>query len=155
MNRIEMVREYIDKRINRIDNLNDRRCAYGHLYGVSQICALLALKRNENYELVMIAAMLHDFWTYVTGESSDHAEKGADEARKILNMLGNFSNSEIEMICDAIYHHSNKEYGQCAFNKILIDADLLQHYLYNPMLELSKEKAGRIEILKEECELSH
>ncbi len=91
----------------------------------------------------------------MTGESSDHAEKGADEARKILNMLGNFSNSEIEMICDAIYHHSNKEYGQCAFNKILIDADLLQHYLYNPMLELSKEKAGRIEILKEECGLSH
>ena len=37
-----------------------------HLYGVSQACVLIALKRNENAELAAAAGMLHDIHTYAT-----------------------------------------------------------------------------------------
>lgn len=51
MNRIEKVREYVDTVLLNMSDAFERRCAYLHLYGVSQACAMIALKRNENVDL--------------------------------------------------------------------------------------------------------
>jgi hypothetical protein len=50
MNRLEEVREYVDSVLLNMTDVVERRCGYLHLYGVSQACALIALKRNENVE---------------------------------------------------------------------------------------------------------
>lgn len=48
MNRIEKIREYVDNVLLHMLDTTERRCGYLHLYGVSQACALIALKRREN-----------------------------------------------------------------------------------------------------------
>lgn len=108
MDRIEKVREVVDAILLKLPD--DKFCchAYVHLYGVSQACALLAMKRNENVELATIAGMLHDIHTYSTGDSTDHAHKGAVRARSILISLNLFCEGEIDYICGAIYNHSAK-----------------------------------------------
>jgi hypothetical protein len=48
VNRIEIVREYVDTVLLNMPNAAERRSGYLHLYGVLQACALIAMKRNEN-----------------------------------------------------------------------------------------------------------
>lgn len=109
MDRIEKVREKVDEILLNMAKDEARRHAYLHLYGVAQACALISLKRKENAELPVIAGMLHDIYTYANLDSQDHAHKGAEMARNILNSLGEFSDDEINMICTAIYNHSHAE----------------------------------------------
>ena len=94
MDRIERVRELVDDILLNMTDDEERRCAYLHLYGVSQACALLALKRKENVELAVIAGMLHDIYSYAKMDSRDHAHKGSEMARNILNSLDIFNENE-------------------------------------------------------------
>lgn len=153
MNRIEKVREYIDHILLNMSDPVEKRCGYVHLYGVSQLCGLIALKRNENAELAIIAGMLHDLYYYKTLDSKDHAPKGATMAREVLGSLNLFSNAEINQICSAIANHSNKDIINPSFDEVLIDADVLQHYLYNPLLAASKHSELRLHQLKKELNL--
>lgn len=147
MNRIEKVREYVDSVLLQMSDTTERRCGYIHLYGVSQACTLIALKRNENAELATIAGMLHDIYTYSTMDSKDHAHKGAAMAREILTSLQSFADNEIDMICNAIYNHSSKGSKQSSFDEVLIDADVLQHCLYNPLFDVAEHEKQRYENL--------
>jgi len=52
VDRIEKVRIIVDEILLNMIDVEERRCAYLHLYGVAQACAMLALKRKENIELV-------------------------------------------------------------------------------------------------------
>jgi len=47
-NRIERLRVYIDDILLHMKDNEERRCAYLHLYGVSQACTMIALKRNQD-----------------------------------------------------------------------------------------------------------
>ena len=87
MDRIEKVREKVDELLLKMTKYEAQRHAYMHLYGVSQACALIALKRKENAELAVVAGMLHDIYTYINLDSKDHAHKGAELARDILDSL--------------------------------------------------------------------
>ena len=149
-NRIEKVREYVDDVLLNMTDTVERRCAYLHLYGVAQACAMIAQKRKENVELAIVAGMLHDIFSYKTMEHHDHAHKGAVMAKEILNELDIFDDIETDMICDAIYNHSDKAVRQTSFAEILIDADVLQHYLYNPFFAVSESEKMRLENLKSE-----
>lgn len=62
MNRIEKVREMVDTILLNMTDTSERRCGYLHLYGVSQACTMITLKRNENAELAAIAGLLHDIY---------------------------------------------------------------------------------------------
>ena len=124
MDRIEKVREVVDDILLKMTKDEARRHAYLHLYGVSQACALLALKRKENVELAVIAGMLHDIYTYANLDSRDHAHKGAEQARGILESLHIFNEDEIELICRAIYNHSSKSVTHDWLDEILKDADV-------------------------------
>ena len=153
MNRIEKVREVIDDILLNMKDNEERRCAYLHLYGVSQASALLSIKRKENAELAVIAGMLHDIYSYATMDSRDHAHKGAEMARCILDSLSIFTEDEIKLICTAIYNHSDKSMEHGPIDEILKDADVMQHVLYNPLFDIKEHEKKRFESLKKEFDL--
>ena len=148
MNRIEVLRQYIDEILLNMTDTNERRCAYLHLYGVAQACALIALKRGENAELATMAGMLHDIYSYANLDTIDHAHKGATLASEILTKLQITNSDETELICGAIYHHSEKDKQYSAFDEVLIDADVLQHCLYNPTFKVLEKEEKRFEHLQ-------
>lgn len=150
MNRVETLRKYIDGMLLNMTDDAERRCAYIHLYGVAQSCALIGLKRGENAELAVMAGMLHDLYSYVNMDTNEHARSGALFARAILIFLDITTEEESELICNAIYSHSDKENIHSNFTEVLIDADVMQHCLYNPMLGIKEHERARYENLK--CE---
>lgn len=150
MNRVEILRKYIDGILLNMRDVDERRCAYIHLYGVAQSCAFIALKRDENVELATMAGMLHDIYTYKMMDSKEHAHKGAVLAKEILIELGITSEEDTKLICNAIYYHSDKENIHDHFTEILIDADVMQHCFYNASFEVMEHEKKRYEkILKE------
>jgi len=153
MNRIEKIREYVDNVLLHMSDETERRCGYLHLYGVSQACALIALKRRENVELATIAGMLHDIYFYSTMDTKDHAHRGSVMAREILTSLQSFAGDEIDMICTAIHNHSSKGSKHSSFDEVLIDADVLQHCLYNPLFDVAEHEKQRYENLILEFDL--
>lgn len=150
MDRIEKVREVVDEILLKMTKDEARRHAYLHLYGVSQACALLALKRKEDVELAVIAGMLHDIYTYANLDSRDHAHKGAEMARDILDSLDIFTEDEKKLICTAICNHSEKSMLHSGFDEILKDADVMQHVLYNPLFPVKQPEQKRFDLLKKE-----
>lgn len=148
MNRLDKVRKYIDQVLFSMpDGIENRYKCFMHLYGVSQTCTMLAMKRKENIELAAIAGMLHDIYSCKALESQDHAHKGASMARKILDSMNIFADDEIDAVCGAIYNHSSKDTEHSPFDEVLIDADVLQHCLYDPTHVAPHERA-RFEKLK-------
>jgi len=155
MNRIEIVREKVDEILLAMTDNEERRCAYLHLYGVSQACALLALKRNENVELAIIAGMLHDIYSYANMNTQDHAHKSSEMAREILDSLNLFSVDEKNLICTAIYNHSDKGMTHDSFDEVLKDADVMQHILYNPLLDKKQQEEKRFSIIEMEFDIKN
>lgn len=149
-NRIEILRDYIDEILLNMSDPFERRCAYLHLYGVSQWCAFIALKRSEDAELATMAGMLHDLYTYKYSDSKNHAKKGAILARDILAELQLTTEDETELICSAIHNHSSKGGSFSSFDEVLIDADVMQHAFHDitkPVVE--KEKVRFEKLVKE------
>lgn len=144
MDRLEQVRGLVDYMLIRQSDDVERRCGYVHLYGVSAICALLALKRGLDVQLATVAGMLHDFSTYQRNDSSDHDRFSAREARRVLGEVGRFSEQETEAICQAILHHRAKGEVHAPLDELLKDADVLQHYLYNPGFKQQASEEPRI-----------
>ena len=136
MNRIEVLREYIDEVFLNMTDVVEQRSAYVHLYGVAQSCALIALKRGENVELAVMAGMLHDIYSYARLDRGDHAHKSATLAREMLTRLQITNDDETKIICDAIYAHGDKELTHAPFDEVLKDADAFQFWLYNPLVEI-------------------
>ena len=154
MDRIEAVRDVVDGILRDMPDGEERKFAYIHLYGVAQAAALIAKKRGENEELAVAAAMLHDIYSYKNAYTADHAHKGAVIARAILNELKVFSIEEINLICSAIYHHSDKGTIDSTFDEVLKDADAMQHIFYNPLFEVREQEVERFYHLKAEFGLS-
>jgi HD superfamily phosphodiesterase len=147
MNRLERVRERIDWSLHRVEDPEERRCGFVHLYGVSATAAFLAFRRSENAELAAIAGMLHDLVSYETGDPEEHAVRGAQRAFGLLHEMGTFSDGEIGIICSAIARHSDKGSVDEPMDELLKDADVLQHCLYDPDLPLQAAHASRREAL--------
>ncbi len=150
MERIQAVQEYVDKVLQSIDDQTERECAYKHLYGVSQACALLAIRRKENIELATIAGLLHDLYSYKMSDCVDHAHKGSLLAKEALDSLGIFSSDEIAIVSQAIYYHSDKAAVNSSFDEILKDADVLQHCLYNPLKSIAAHEKERFFTIRKE-----
>lgn len=143
MNRIELVRQKVDEILLGMTDTEARRCGYVHLYGVAQACAMLAVKRGENVELATIAGMLHDIYSYSQMDLMDHAHKGAEMAREILKNIEIFTEEEMNMVCTAIYYHSDKDIVHNSLDEILKDADVWQHVLYNPLFTVKASEQER------------
>jgi 5'-deoxynucleotidase YfbR-like HD superfamily hydrolase len=144
VDRLEQVRLAVDEMLCRQPDVAEQRCGYIHLYGVSATCALLALKRGLDAQLAAVAGMLHDYSTYQRGDPSDHDRWSAQEARRLLAELDIFSPQEIDTICGAILHHRAKGEVHAPMDELLKDADVLQHYLYNPGFKQQVSEEPRI-----------
>ena len=139
MSRLKELRRYVDEEINRIEDADKRTSAIAHLYGVSLAATMIAKKRGMDPELSSMAAMLHDLYAYKTGSYDDHAHKGAELARQILDELKLTDASETDMICSAIYHHDDKLVTDSAMDEVLKDADVI-HHVMNDLSKAVKEK---------------
>lgn len=153
--RVDTIAKYVDQMLKECAESGDwegSRCGYVHLYGVGQAAGLIALKRGHDRqyaELAVIAGMLHDYETYHSKERTNHAHKSSITARAILENAGNFTENEIQMICQAIYCHSDKELIGTEFDEILKDADEMQHWLRNPAEAYGFEKERTQKIIQE------
>jgi HD superfamily phosphodiesterase len=143
MNRLERVREEVDSILQRLVSDEDRRCGFIHLYGVSLTATWLAERRGLDTELAAVAGMLHDLATYATGDSTNHAAASARLASRTLEQSGLFSKDEIEVITHAIARHSDKAAVDGPMGELLKDADVAQHWLYNPSLAPQASHADR------------
>ena len=130
MHRLEQLRQTV----NEILRQQESPWGYVHLYGVSATCVLLAVKRGLDPELAAVVGMLHDISTYKTGDRTDHAPRGAVEARGILERLGSFTQDEITLISNAISRHAAKDAVDGDLAELLKDADVLQPHLCNPQI---------------------
>ena len=150
--RVDTIAKRLDALLNALPDAELRRNGYVHLYGVGQAAAMLALKRGmgrKMAELAQIAGMLHDYTSYFVEESDDHAHLSAPYVRAMLKETGEYTEEEIEMVTQGVYHHSEKgEIGE-PFDEVIKDADALQHYLRNPMEDFWFERVRVQELVKE------
>ena len=150
MERLEQVRSVVDTILHGQIDPGRRRSGFVHLYGVSTVCLLLAIKRGLDAELSGAAGMLHDIATNESGSSKDHARRGAVRAGEILAEVGGFTEEEISGISEAISTHSTKGEVHGPMAELLKDADVLQPYLYDPTKELAEDRKRRLEAILEE-----
>lgn len=150
-NRIEILRKFIENLLfSTTEDNRPRFYCLNHMYSVSQFCALIALKRGENVELATMAGLLHDYHTYKTMNSDNHAEKGAVLAREVLNELKITTDDERDLICSAIHNHSYKDRTHSSFDEVLVDADVLQHNLFNFTMPIAEWEKPRFQKLANE-----
>ena len=155
-NRIEILRKYMENILFNTTEDKEFRFNYmSHMNSVSQFCALIALKRGENVELATMAGLLHDFYTFQTLDAENYAEKGAVLAREVLNKLKVATDDEVNLICSAMHNHSSKGSTYSAFDEVLIDADVLQHCLYNFTMPIAEWEKSRFESLTKEFNLNN
>ena len=150
MERMERVRSVVDTILVGQTDPSRRRSGFVHLYGVSTVCVLLAIKRGLDAELCGTAGMLHDIATYESGSSKDHAKRGAVRAGELLEEVGGFAAEEIAGICEAISTHSTKGEIHGPMAELLKDADVLQPYLYDPGSEIGAERRRRLAVMLDE-----
>lgn len=136
-NRTEQVCSLIDATVNAIADPSEHRAAYIHLYGVAQCMVLLAGRRGLDPELSRIIGLLHDIYSYRTGNSEQHAVHGAEIVREMFanELAGLFTEEEQGIIVDAIAHHSEKNAVHGPYEELLKDADVIQRYLYDETTE--------------------
>ena len=139
MSRLKELRKYVDRELNCMEDEDKRTSAIVHLYGVSLAATMIAKKRGLDPEIASMAAMLHDLHAYKTGSYDDHAHKGAELAREILDGLALTTTEETDAICSAIYHHDDKLVTDAPMDEVLKDADVIHHCM-NDLSKAVKEK---------------
>ena len=146
MDRLELIREQTDAVIQKLVKEEERKFAYIHTYGVAQAAAMLATLRKLDVELCCIAAMLHDIALYAQNcPHLGHAQRSAEYAKLLLGKMEVFSEEEIRILTHVISVHSDKmNRHDGPISELLKDADVLQHYLYNPKIELSEKDKVRL-----------
>ena len=102
-----------------------------HAAGCMQIGRILAQKRKLDVDIASIASMMHDIYVIIEGKYKDHGKLGAPIAKNILEEVGGFSEEEIEIITDAVAHHSEKEiYSDDSYVELVKDVDVFDCSLY-------------------------
>ena len=149
MGRLKELRKYVDQELSALDE-EKRISAAAHLYGVSLGAALIAEKRGLDAELLCMAAMLHDLYAYKSGSYDDHAHRGADLAREILDKLELMDTRETDIICSAIYHHDDKLVTDSPMDEALKDADVFDHCFKDLSKEVKEKEKVRYIALREE-----
>ena len=150
MSRIKDLQKYVHKALKVMDDNQKRSAAIAHLHGVSLAAVMIAKKRDENAELAAMAGLLHDLYAYTSGSYEDHAHKGAEYARKILEELDLTSKEETDIICSAIWHHDNKAEIDSLMDEVLKDADVIHHSLGDPTKEVKPHEQVRYDKLCKE-----
>lgn len=128
MDRISLVKEYVDGVIQNMKSPEEQKYGMIHTYGVAWCCSLLAQKRGLDREIACISGLLHDIYTYFTGSSMCHGQSGADMARPVIRKMNIFTEEEKQLILSAVFYHSVKDVVHGEYEEVLKDADILQTY---------------------------
>ncbi len=147
MSRIKDLQKQVHKVLDKMDDYEKRTKAIDHLHGVSLAAVILAKKRGENPELAAMSGLLHDLYAYKSGSYQEHAHLGAKFARELLEKLNITSQEETDIICSAIWHHSDKADTDAPMDEILKDADVIHHSLSDPTKEVKEHEQERYEKL--------
>ena len=143
--------EEIKSRVWEILEKSDNHSAVLHLDGVAMLCAFIGLKRGLDVEICRCAGLFHDLWMYRHGFPlegdlhSRHGYLGSELAREILLENGGYSAEKIEIICQMVYNHNDKNIVHDEHSEALKDADALQHYLNDSNYDRRYNYHGRIE----------
>jgi len=99
-----------------------------HFFRVEALAKKMAKEENADLEIVEASSLIFDVARLLEdkGEVSDHAEKGVEIAREILDKIG-FPSEKIENVCHSILSHrrSRDRVPETIEAKILRDADYL------------------------------
>ncbi len=109
MSRIKDLEKKVYNILENIEDSEKRAKAVSHLHGVSIAAVIIAKKRGQDSELAAMAGLLHDLYAYKSGSYDDHAHRGADYAKEILDEMKLTSLEETKIICSAIWNHDCKE----------------------------------------------
>jgi len=153
MGRLAELRTYVNCELEMISDAKTRTGAVVHLYGVSLAATMLAKKRGLDPEVASMAAMLHDLYAYKSGSYEDHAHKGAELAKEILETLKLTSPEETETICSAIYHHDDKLVADSPMDEVLKDADVIHHCMNDLSKSVKDKEKARYESLCKEFDM--
>ena len=152
MERLERVRSLVDEILDKQTDTQVRREGYVHLYGVSLLSTVLAMRRGLDTERCAVTGLLHDIARFQTGDDTDHELRSAETARSLLGGVAGFTPEEITGIAEAITLHRLKRKTHGPYAEALKDADALYHYLYGPGGVSDKEK-NRLTALSREIGL--
>lgn len=135
-----------------------------HSSGCCQIGRLLAQKRKLDTDIAEIVCILHDIYVAVEGKYEGHAKMGAELAKNMLEESGDFSPEEIDVITEAIAHHSEKQiYTDNPYVELAKDADVLDcslyenakgYYILHKPKEIYDEYVKRIKMVRKELGLN-
>lgn len=151
--RYEVVAQFIFDEYSKIYYAPLRHQAMRHTDLVDGWVTLLAQRRHLDLELLKISALLHDLALFSYNASFQHAQKGANLARGILEDMKQFEASEIEQVCQAISHHSDKQRIDTPFDEALKDGDLLARWSMDPSEQFEDDLKQRFNQLKAELSL--
>ena len=129
-NRVEIIRKKINDILNGIADENYSHTFYVHLYGVANFAALLAARRGLDGALAYVAGLMHDISLLTSPDDYDnHCGKSSQMATNILTETKLFSEYEINIIANAVLHHTDfEEYTQSLYDEVLKDADIFQPF---------------------------
>ncbi len=133
MDRKKAVQVYMDEIYSEMDE-KERIGSYNHTAGVAQLCAFLAARRGLDVEIAYICGLLHDIYFPKGSKRIFHAINGAEMVRVAFKheLKDLFTDEEQIVIRSAIFHHSDKAHIHDAYDEVLKDSDLLQHWLWAP-----------------------
>ena len=147
MSRIRDLQKRIHRELEGMGDSNAYAKAMSHLHGVSLAAVMIAKKRSEDPELAAMAGLLHDVFAYKRGSYEDHAHLGSAYVRKLLEKAELTTPEETEIICSAVWHHSDKDAVDSPMDEVLKDADVLHHTLDDPTREVREHERERYENL--------
>jgi len=112
----------------KLEMKNDSAHDFEHILRVYKNAQKLCKQEKANEKLVLSAVLLHDIVSYPKSDKRSHlsSKQSAKRAEKILKKL-DFTNTEIQIVSDAIRDHSftRGKTPQTLEGKILQDADRL------------------------------
>ena len=155
-----VLKEILDSKVPNEKRENSIEWELKHSSSCIQIARILAEKRSLGKEKVEIIAALHDISAIRSGSYEKHGQKGSEIAKNILKKTNEFSNDEIEEICEAIALHSEKQiYSNKPYAELIKDADVLDCSLYEGIIyddkkpEIRKAYFERINKVRKELGL--
>ena len=154
MSRVKDLQKQVHKILKGMEDNQKRAGAVAHLHGVSLAAVMIAKKRGEDPELAAMAGLLHDLYAYKSGSYEDHAHKGAEYARELLEKMDITTADETQIICSAIRHHDSKAECDAPMDEVLKDADVIHHSLGDPTKEVKAHEQARYESLCREFGLN-
>lgn len=149
MNRYDEIEEIVYREIEKNCFGNKKKHGYRHLFGVSTLCLQLSYQFDLDPELCAIMGILHDFSVYKNNSRLNHAFMSSQLAKQILEQSALFHQSEIDIIVQAIFHHSSKDRIDDDYSELLKLCDVIESYLHEPDIVIDQNRQKYLDIARE------